>query len=166
MKKVCALAAVCLAACMALALAADQGQKMTITVKSTQVRSTPTYLGKVLGTLAYGDVVTVGAQPADAPESWVKVTGPNGKLQGWVSSSTLMITDVKLKATASASQTASSSDVSLAGKGFNADVEAQYSQNSKLDYTWVNKMETYSASLDVVFSFITKGGLHTEGAAQ
>jgi hypothetical protein len=38
---------------------------MSVTVKQTQVRATPSYLGKILGLLSYGDKVTVLDQPEE-----------------------------------------------------------------------------------------------------
>ena len=145
--------------------AADQKQ-MYVTVKTTQIRATPGYLGKPLGNLNYGDKVTVLDQPADAPKDWLKVTGPDGKLQGWINASSVSSKQVALKAGATASQSASSGDGALAGKGFNSDVEQQYKDEQHLDYTWVDKMEAFDVPPDQVSRFLTQGGLSEQGGAQ
>ena len=151
------------AAAAGTAFAADQKQ-MSVTVKETQVRATPSYLGKLLGVLAYGDKVTVLDQPADAPKGWLKVSGPAKKLQGWVNTSALTQKEIVLKSgTEKVQQDASSGEVALAGKGFNADVEAQYKQDQKLDYTWVDKMEAYTVSPQQVSAFLSAGGLTEQG---
>jgi hypothetical protein len=147
-------------------LAAADGSTMSVTVKQTQVRATPSYMGKILGLLAYGDKVAVVEQ-AGAPKGWVKITGPDGKLQGWVNVSSLTTKEIALKSsTDKASQTASSGDVALAGKGFNSDVEAKYKQDQKLDYTWVDKMESWQFTPQQVSAFLTAGGLTEPGGAQ
>jgi hypothetical protein len=110
--------------------------------------------------------VTLLEQPKDAPAGWLKVTVPGGKLQGWVNVSALSKKVIVLKAGTEASQTASSGDVALAGKGFNADVEAQYKQDQKLDYTWVDTMESYTVSPQAVATFLSVGGLTEAGGAQ
>jgi uncharacterized protein YgiM (DUF1202 family) len=141
-------------------------QQMGVTVKETQMRATPTYLGKIVGLLKYGDRVTVLDQP-DAPKGWLKVKSPDGKLQGWVNVSALTDKPVALKAgSEQVSQQASTGDVALAGKGFNADVEAQYKEQENLDYTWVDKMERYSAAPERIAAFIAAGGLVEQGGAQ
>jgi uncharacterized protein YgiM (DUF1202 family) len=146
--------------------AADANQK-SVTVKQTQVRATPSYLGKILGLLSYGDKVTVLDQPADAPKGWLKVSGPAGKLTGWVNISALTTKEIALKSgSGDVAQTASSGDVALAGKGFNADVEAQYKQDQKLDYTWVDKMEAYKVTPEQVSVFLSQGGLSEPGGAR
>lgn len=165
MKKVRALAAVALFLIINVALTADQKQ-MTVTVKETQVRATPSYLGKIVGILSYLDKVTVLDQPANAPTGWVKISGPGGKIQGWVNIAALTVKDIALKSGTTATQTASSGDVALAGKGFNADVEAQYKQDQQLDYTWVDTMESYQVSPQTVSLFLSQGGLTEQGGAQ
>jgi hypothetical protein len=72
--------------------------------------------------------------------------------------------------TDAASQSASSGDVALAGKGFNSDVEAEYKQNQKVDYTWVDNMQgnndskqEFKITPQQVAAFETSGGL-TGGA--
>ncbi len=150
----------------AAAFAADQKQ-MSVTVKVTQVRATPGYLGKILGTLVYGDRVTILDQPANPPKGWIKVMGPDQKLQGWVNTSALTEKLIVLQTgSGTVSQQASSGDVALAGKGFNSSVEAQYKQDQKLDYTWVDKMESYQVAPQQVSDFLSQGGLSEQGGAQ
>lgn len=134
-------------------------KQMSVTVKETQVRATPSFLGKILATLAYGDRVDVLEQQS----GWAKVSAP-GKPQGWVNLSALTQKKIVLKAGAeNVEQTASSGEVALAGKGFNKEVEAQYKQNSELDYTWVDRMEQFVMTPAQIIAFLQKGGL--EGAA-
>ncbi len=146
--------------------AAAAAKQMSVTVQSTAVRATPGYLGKVLGTLAYGDRVTLLDQPASAPKGWVKVAGPDGKLQGWVNLSALTEKRIVLASTQGVQQSASSGDVALAGKGFNSDVEAQYKEEQKLDYTWVDRMQAFAVSPQEVSAFLARGGLSEQGGAQ
>jgi hypothetical protein len=52
--RACVVGVLLCAVAVGTAFAADQKQ-MSVTVKETQVRATPSYLGKILGVLAYGD---------------------------------------------------------------------------------------------------------------
>jgi hypothetical protein len=161
----------CIAACLVLAagvvFAADQKQ-MSVTVKETPVRATASYLGKILGTLKYADRVTVLDQPAGSPKSWIKVRGPDGKLQGWVSLSALQDKMIALKSgKENVAQGASTGEVALAGKGFNESVEKEYKAEGKLDYTWVDRMGQIVVSPEQLAAFIKQGGLSSpEGGAQ
>ena len=154
------LAAVLLFAAAAV-FAADQ---MSVTVQKTLVRDKPSFLGKTLGTLVYADRVTVLDR---STKGWVKVTGPDGKVQGWVNASALTTKKIQLAAgSENVASSASSGDVVAAGKGFNSDVEAQYKKEQKLDYTWVDKMEKFDVSPEKVAAFLLQGGLTGEGGAQ
>ena len=156
----------CLVLASAAAFAADVTQ-MNVQVQETKIRATPSALGKVVGSLLYGDRVTILDQPAGSPASWRKVSVPSKGLQGWVSLSALTDKPIKLQAGSEAAQTgASSGEVALAGKGFNEEVEKQYKSDGKLDYTQVDRMEGYNPTDDQVSSFLQKGGLNTPGGAQ
>lgn len=153
------------AALLLLAVGAAFAAEMSVTVKQTQVRDKASFLGKVLGVLNYADRVTV---IDSSNKAWFKVTGPDGKLTGWVSASALTTKKVELAAgTENAQQSASSGEVALAGKGFNETVEQQYKSDGKLDYTWVDKMEKITVSTADLSTFIAKGALTPqEGGAQ
>jgi hypothetical protein len=56
---------------------------------------------------------------------------------------------------------ASASELALAGKGFNEAVEKSYQEESKLDYTLVDMMETQEVSEDDLYSFLVEGHLIT-----
>ncbi len=151
---------------LAAGVGAAAPKQMSVTVKQTEVRATAGYLGKVLGTLVYGDRVTLQEQPASAPKGWVKVLGPDGKLQGWVNLSALTEKQIQLASSGNVQQSASSGDVALAGKGFNSDVEAEYKKDQKLDYTWVDKMQAFNVPAPQVAAFVAQGGLTEQGGAQ
>lgn len=127
---------------------------MSVQVKETKVRATPTFMGKILATLVYGDRVKV----LEEQRGWFKVEAPSGN--GWVSSSALSKKRIVLQAGAKDVETgASSSEVALAGKGFNEQVEDQYKKDTKLDYTWVDRMETFVYLPNDLISFLQAGGL-------
>jgi uncharacterized protein YgiM (DUF1202 family) len=164
MSKSIVTALACLMLASAAAFAAGPSQ-MSVTVQQTQVRATPSYLGKILVVLAYGDKVTVLDQPANAPKNWVKVSVEAKKIQGWVNLTALTEKEVKVAA-GEVEHGASSGEVALAGKGFNEEVEKQYKADGKLDYTWVDKMVQITVAPEDVAAFLQKGGLSTEGGLQ
>ncbi len=143
------------AAVLLICTAAAFGDEMSVSVKETFIRATPSFLGKVLAKLAYTDRVEVQSTQG----AWAKVSF-SGK-QGWVSLSALSTKKYVLKAgSEDVSQIASSGEMALAGKGFNKEVEAKYKSDEKLDYTWVDRMATtYIVTPDQVAAFLSKGGL-------
>ena len=150
-----------LAAALLLAAAAIFAVPMSVIVKETQVRATPSYMGKILGTAKYGDRLEV----LEKQNGWAKVTLPAGKGQGWVNLSALSTKQVALKAGAAGTTSgAFSGEVALAGKGFNQEVETQYRDEKQLDYTWIDRMESFRVSPEQILAFLQAGGLPQGGA--
>jgi uncharacterized protein YgiM (DUF1202 family) len=141
---------------------AQTPKQMSVTVKETQVRATPSYLGRILAVLAYGDRVDVIAEQG----GWARVRLPSG--EGWVHLSALSSKRIVLQSGSQNVGTgASSSEVALAGKGFNQEVEDKYRQDNQLDYTWVDRMGAFTVSPEEVLAFLEEGDLNTEiGDAQ
>ena len=140
----------------------QSAKQMSVTVKETQVRATPSYLGKILAVLAYGDRVDVLTEQG----GWARVRLPSG--EGWVHLSALTSKQIVLQSGSESVGTgASSGEVALAGKGFNQEVEDKYKQDNNLDYTWVDRMAGYTVTPEEVLAFLEQGDLNTEiGGAQ
>jgi hypothetical protein len=139
-------------------------KQMSVQVKETQIRAAPSFVGKILGVLAYGDLVNV----LEERPGWARISLPSSKGEGWVSLSALTKKRIVLKAGAESVGTgASSGEVALAGKGFNREVEAEYRDEKQLDYTWIDRMESFRVSPEQVLAFLQQGGLPTTlGASQ
>ncbi len=144
---------------LASALAFGQAAKqMSVQVKETQIRATPSFVGRILGVLSYGDRVTVLAEKA----GWARIVLPSGKGEGWVNLSALSPKRIVLKSgSQEVASGASSGEVALAGKGFNQEVEAEYRDEKQLDFTWIDRMEDFRVSPEQVLAFLQQGGLPT-----
>jgi uncharacterized protein YraI len=142
----------------AAAIGYGQARQMSVTVKEAQARSTPSFLAAIVGVLPYGARVNVVAEQGP----WMRVSLPSGG-QGWLHSSALTAKRVVLQAGGSVEQSASSSEVALAGKGFNKELEDQYRAEKKIDYTWVDRMEQFRVSPEQVAAFFRDGGLQPQG---
>ena len=163
-RRVVLIALVLLAA--VAAFAADPLPERSVIVKETQVRDKPSYTGKILGKLVYTDRVQVLEMPAGT--SWVKVRLAAKKLEGWVHVSALA-KDGKPVVKAGSTDVAtgaSGSEVALAGKGFNPEVEAEYKKDPKLNYAAVDAMEAYAVSVAALAAFVAQGGILLEGGAR
>lgn len=138
-------------------------ETMRVQVQSGQVRGTPSFLGGVVATLAYGQPVEAAAAQGGA---WYQVRTPDGK-SGWMHASALTVKRVAAPAGSGAARTGASGDeMALAGKGFNSDVEAQFKAHSQLDFTWVDKMATMKASTAEIAQFVERGALAQPGGAK
>ncbi len=98
-------------------------QKMNVQIQDGKLRADPSFLGKVLGSVAYGESVTVIKQQ----DPWFFVSAKGGQLTGWIHSSALTEKEIVLRSgSADVRKTASQKEVALAGKGFSADVEKEF----------------------------------------
>jgi hypothetical protein len=136
---------------------------MSVQVKKAEVRFTPSFLGKIIAQLSYGDRVQV----LEKKDSWTRIGLPGSPDSGWIHSSALTRKKIVLTAGAQDVQTAASSDeLALAGKGFNQQVESEFkAKNPNLDFTWIDRMEKFVVSEKQIKQFLKEGGLSPEGGS-
>ena len=164
MKARAALPFILLAFLLVFAAAGNAGKMMSVQVKTGDVRATPTFLGKIVATLAYGDRVEV----LESRESWFRVAPAGKGAAGWMHSSALSEKKIVLKAGANDAQVAASGgELALAGKGFNADVEAEFkARNRNLDFSVIDRMQAVDVPQEKIALFLKEGGLASEGGAR
>ena len=137
---------------------------MSVQVKQSDIRSSPSGLGSIVTPVKLGDQLTV----IEERGVWTKVSTGSG-VTGWIPSSSLVKGAMKLKAGDKDTQVAASSDeMSLATKGFNSDVESKFKQDNRdIDFTWVDRMQKFKVSLDEIRAFMKEGKLSAgKGGAQ
>lgn len=135
----------------------ESGKMMSVQVKRGEVRATPYFLGKIIGILSYGDRVEV----LDSRGSWFRVAPPGKAPPGWMHSSALSEKRIVLKAgKQDAEVAASGGELALAGKGFNADVEAEFkARHRDVDFSWIDRMEAINIPPEKAAAFLQEGGL-------
>ena len=139
-----------------LATGAWAANEMSVQVRDGQLRNRASFLGAVVGTVAYGDRVTVNQTQAGWCE--VSIAGKSG----WIHESALTPKKVVLASgtTDARVQSVGSEEVALAGKGFSKEVESEYKkQNPQLDFTWVDWMGQQTVSNDRLVEFLKQGNL-------
>jgi hypothetical protein len=138
------------------------GSILTVQVRDGHVRATPSFLGKIVGTLHYGDRVTTLSKNGD----WQQVNTPRAR--GWMHSASLAKSNVSLQAGGRAAPLAASNDeLALAGKGFNKQVESAFkARHPQMNYAWVDRMEAIKIPPEEMTQFLRQGGLTPEGGAQ
>jgi hypothetical protein len=140
---------------VSLAFATDSvAEDLYVQVRQTVVRASPQYWGAKVAQVAYGDRLAKVSQD----EGWLKVKTGGGSL-GFVHSSAVTTRRIVFAANA-AGQNFSSSDVVLAGKGFNSEVENRYA-NTKggVDYRAVDTVESLKVPDSAISEFLTQGKL-------
>ncbi|MDY6972749.1 MAG: SH3 domain-containing protein [Thermodesulfobacteriota bacterium] len=136
---------------------------MSVQVKAGHVRSQPSFLAKVITKLAYGHRVEV----VEEKKAWVKIHTQK-KNSGWMHVSALTKKMIVFKpGDADFDKSASKHEVALAGKGFNEEVEKKYrSENKKLNYDEIDKLEKITVSQRKIQRFIEEGGLQVKGGEE
>lgn len=152
-----------LAACFAALGAYAAGTVLTVQVENAWLRSKPNiFTGRKTATLRYGERVTV----LEDQEAWLRVEAEAPDKIGWISASA--VTDRKIALAAGEREKAARADeeeLTLAGRGFNKDVEGAYRRTHRLDYAWVDRMETdpaFRVSHEEMLGFLRQGGLPKE----
>lgn len=143
--------------------AVASADEMSVTVRETQLRANPAFLGQIVSVLSYGDRVEVLQEQGP----WFRVETDGGRT-GWVHSSALTTKRVVLQSAASDGSTgASGTEVALAGRGFNQEVENRYRDEQGLDFSGVDRMEGYEYPPETLLAFLQEGGLEIpEGGAE
>ena len=134
---------------------------MSVQIRKADIRDTPSFMGKIVTSVSYGDKVTIQSQNG----AWYQVNTPGQS--GWMHNSALTKKNIVMKSGAGAQTSASSGEMALAGKGFNSDVESQFKANHKdIDFTWVDKMEKIKISPSEIKAFAKAGQLDSQGGVK
>lgn len=144
----------CAVVLMVAGLAWAAGEVMNVQVRTSKLRSRPSFLGSTVTEVGYGAQVTVSSQRGP----WVEVTTPDGH-SGWLHESALSEDELAMiSGTIDANTGASGEEIALAGKGFNDQVESEYQKkHGDLDYTWVDLMEKMVISPEQAEKFLAEG---------
>lgn len=132
---------------------------LSVAVKQSPLRATANPFGRTLTTLRYGTQVDV----LERQGAWVRVKSVAGS--GWLHGTALSEKRLALQAGQKSVQGgASAEELTLAGKGFNAQVEGEYRQrNRELDYRWIERMEGIVVAPEELQRFQREGRLGTGG---
>lgn len=132
-------------------------RNMSVTVREAEVRSTPSFLGRTVATLEYGDSVRI----RDERGSWFQIDIPDGRDRGWVHAAALERKRILFAArTDEVATEATSGEIALAGKGFNREVEERYIEETALDFSRIDQMEAFSIDTRTIGDFLRDGGLN------
>jgi len=144
---------------LALALSASFVAAATITVlvEQTTLRKRPQFYAPAAGVARLGDKFETG----DAANGWYKTDS------GFVHQSAVTAKKVKLDSSATVGGGASAAEVTLAGKGFNPQVEESYSgKHPEANFAAVDVMGKRRADDAAVLAFMRAGALLPEGGDQ
>ena len=146
-----------LAGAAILSASAALAATLTVLVQETALRKRPQFFAPSAGTARLGQSFE-GEGP---DEGWYKVS------RGYLHQSAVTAKSVHLGSGSSVGGSASAEEVTLAGKGFNSQVEKSYgSKNAAANFSAVNALERRTVGESALASFLRAGGLLPEGGAQ
>lgn len=143
-----------LAAVLSMTAAAAYASTITVLVQQTALRKRPQSYSPSVGTARLGQKL----------ESSGLEAGFHKTPSGYIHSSAVTERKVKLGSAGSVGGSASSEEVTLAGKGFNAQVEKSYGEKNAANFAAVNAMERRSVGEAELFAFLRAGGLLEGGS--
>ena len=144
--------------CLIILPIALQAGTLSVQVKQTILRAKPSFLGKAIAKLSYAQKV----QETSLKNGWYFVKSLDSGIKGWVHSSALSAKTIALSSSDKVSNTdVSQSEVLMAGKGFNKQVEEEYKKkNNSLNFSLVDKIERSNpVSRKSLNSFVNYGKL-------
>ena len=126
---------------------------MYVSVEEAVLKQSPSFWGKNGASVFYGEEVII----LEEKNSWKKVQLViDPSVSGWINESSL----TKKKIVVSENRvSASAEELALAGKGFTAEIEAEYKKQGSLNYDAVDKLENNLVSFDKVIEFMESGNI-------
>jgi uncharacterized protein YgiM (DUF1202 family) len=152
MKKLFILLIMGLAAAGFVSGQVSRGATLYVAVKSLNLKSSTGFFASNRGVLNYGDRVIV----LQVSGKFAEVRNmANSSVTGWMPSANLSVKQI----VSGSSSTASASEIALAGKGFNQEVENAYKTKGNLNYADVDRVETVTVREADLLRFLEEGRL-------
>ena len=130
----------------------SRGGTLYAATRTVSLKSSTGIFARTVGTLNYGDRVTV----LQVSGKWVEVQSTaNSALRGWTQSANMSARQIVSGNTTSAS----ASEIALAGKGFNQEVEDSYRADGNLNYAEVDRIERITINEADLLRFLEEGRL-------
>lgn len=123
---------------------------MTVQVAKTQIRASPSVVAPILATVEYRAKIAV----YESADGWAKVQVPGSTKIGYMFLCALTEKTIRGFSAGKATSGVTSGEIALAGKGFNESVEESYRKTSHVDYVWVDVMEDFEYSPELLIGFL------------
>ena len=131
----------------------SQGTNVWVSARTVTLKSSTWFFASSRGTVSYGDQVSV----LRLSGKWAEVrSANNASLTGWMASANLSARRI---VPSESTGGATASEVALAGKGFDLDIENAYRADGNLNFDDVDRTEAINVSQDELLRFVTEGRL-------
>ena len=137
----------------ALSAQISKGGTAWVSSRTAALKASTWFFAGTRGTLEMGAQVTV----LQVNGNWAEVrSAGNSSLSGWTNTSNLSSRQI-----VSSGSGASASEIALAGKGFNQEIENSYKSDGKSNYDDVDRTEAITVSQEDLYKFVVEGRLVT-----
>ena len=152
MKKIIVLFCLCILTAAILPAQVRAGSTMWVAVRTLNVKASTGFFAATRSTLEYGAQVSV----LRINGTWAEIrSAANTSITGWVKTASLSARRV----VADGAATATASEVALAGKGFNQEIENSYRASGELNYDAVDRIEALQVPPGELHAFLQEGQL-------
>lgn len=143
-----------IAALFLLLTALSWAETITVITKENAIRESPRFFSPVKAYVKYGDILNIVSKEKD----WYKVKFRS--IVGYIHKTAVEERTISNYGTYTPTTTPSEGEITLAGKGFNPQVEKAYrGKYPQMRYELVDRIEKYDISEKELISFIKAGGL-------
>ncbi len=140
-----------------LSVIAGSSEERSVEVKETPMRERPGFLGTPVMTLSYGDRVQV----LDGRQDWTQGRFAATGAEGWIHNSALTSKRIIVNpSTRDVERSATDTEVALAGRGFNEEVEARYRAEQGLEFSFIDRIEEREVPVAELAAFVEAGELN------
>jgi len=153
MKRLLILLVLALLVSGALFAQIKSGSAAWVSAKKADIKSSTGFFAGTRGSLELGAEVMVLQVKGNSAE--VR-SAANASLSGWIA-----VSNLSARRIVSSGTSASATEVALAAKGFNQEVEDAYKSKGELNFADVDKTEAITVSRDDLYIFVTEGRLNT-----
>lgn len=130
-------------------------EEVYIKIRDAKLRAEPQHYAALLESLSLGQSLT----KINKKGAWIQVKSKSGA-SGYIHESSISDRKVVLAYSNTSGSRSNNSDVVLAGKGFNKEVEKQFAlQNPKASFAEVDSMERIAVGDQDLKGFVASGGL-------
>ena len=140
--------------------AVDAGDPLFVQVRDTELRSGPGFLSPIQDRLGFGQELEYVAERS----GWMQVIATETGVTGWVHAAAAKenrATEMQLQGEQTA-RTVTSREVALAGRGFSENIEGEYGNQNRVDFSRVDELETRRVDPEEIVSFVTEASLRED----
>ena len=152
MKKIIVFMCLCVSIAAILPEQARAGGTMWVAVRSLDVKASTGFFAATRSRLPYGTQVSI----LRINGSWSEIrSAANSSINGWVKTASLS----SRRLVEGGATSATASEVALAGKGFNQEIENTYRESGSYNYNAVDNLEALQVSPEDLRAFLEEGRL-------